>query len=336
MAVRFASVRGALVGAIVLYELTLFPPLARADRAADAARAEALFAEGRRLMSVHDYATGCPKLAESQRLDPAPGTLLNLAVCYERAEKTATAWATFKSAALAAERAGEIDRAAAATAKANELEPKLSHVTFTVAPVAGLEVRCDGQPVREPSWGVSLPYDPGDHEVEATAPGHRPWSLRVQLAADGRSIRVNVPKLELVPAAAVAAPAAITPAPGGGDEGSTARSGATQRLTGGIVAAIGLGGIGFGAYAGLHAKSVYDTALSQCGGGTTCPDGVGPATRNDAGNWATASTIAFIAGGVVGAAGALVFFTAPRGGGGGTMALAPAARGTGLSLTGAF
>ena len=332
MYMRFRSLPAAWTGATAVIAIAFCPALARADCAADAARAEALFDDGRRLMSARDYDAACPKLAESQRLDPAPGTLLNLAVCYERAEKTATAWATYKSAALAARLAGEIDRAAAATAKANELEPKLSRLTFTVAPVAGLEVRCDGQLVREPSWGVALPYDVGDHDVEAIAPGRRAWSLPLKVARDGQQLAVRIPELELVPVAP-APPAAIT-AVAPVDTVSSPGAGTAQRVVGGIAVGIGLGGIVFASYAGLNAKSLYDTALSECGGGTTCPDGRGPATRNDAGNWATASTIAFIAGGVVTAGGALLFFTAPRSRV--TMTVGPAGRGPGLSLTGAF
>ncbi len=45
--------------------------------------AEALFREGREAMKRGDYAVACPKFEESQKLDPANGTLLNLALCEE-------------------------------------------------------------------------------------------------------------------------------------------------------------------------------------------------------------------------------------------------------------
>jgi hypothetical protein len=62
--------------------------VARADEG-DKDRAASLFAEGRRLMAAEDYAAACPKLAESQALDPAPDTAFDLGVCYQRASQSA-------------------------------------------------------------------------------------------------------------------------------------------------------------------------------------------------------------------------------------------------------
>jgi hypothetical protein len=46
------------------------------------ARAAALFTEeGRQLMAAGDYAAACPKLAESQSLEPAADTALDLGIC---------------------------------------------------------------------------------------------------------------------------------------------------------------------------------------------------------------------------------------------------------------
>jgi hypothetical protein len=58
---------------------------------ADSAAAEALFREGRDAAKHGDLETACADFAESQRLDPAPGTLLNLAECEEKLGRVASA-----------------------------------------------------------------------------------------------------------------------------------------------------------------------------------------------------------------------------------------------------
>src|SRR5260221_8323214 len=82
---------------------------AGAQDASTKATAEALFADGRRLMSIGEYATACPKLAASQRLDPGIGTSLNLADCYEKSGRFARPWAEVRGAVSAAHAAGATD-----------------------------------------------------------------------------------------------------------------------------------------------------------------------------------------------------------------------------------
>jgi Flp pilus assembly protein TadD len=78
--------------------------------ATDKAAVRALFDEGKRLMDAGQFAQACPKFADSEKLDPDVGTLLDLGVCYEKNGQTASAWATYKEAASAAANAGEAAR----------------------------------------------------------------------------------------------------------------------------------------------------------------------------------------------------------------------------------
>jgi hypothetical protein len=76
-------VRFAALGAALLFSGTVF--------AQERVAAQWLFKEARVLMKHDDYATARLKLEESQRLDPSPGTLLNLAICNEHLGQIATA-----------------------------------------------------------------------------------------------------------------------------------------------------------------------------------------------------------------------------------------------------
>ncbi len=75
------------------------------------AAAQVLFEEARQLMSAGHYAEACPKLEESQRIDPGSGTLMNLADCYERTGRIASAWGAFLDAEAGARLVGNTARA---------------------------------------------------------------------------------------------------------------------------------------------------------------------------------------------------------------------------------
>src|SRR5262249_59482100 len=75
------------------------------------AAAAALFEDGRRLMGEGKYTEACPKLEESQRMDPGAGTLYQVSVCYEAIGRTASAWVGFRDVANMAMLAGQPDRA---------------------------------------------------------------------------------------------------------------------------------------------------------------------------------------------------------------------------------
>src|SRR5215207_9774287 len=116
--------------------------------AQEASRAQALFDEGRRLMTEGKLGEACPKLAASQKLDPGAGTLMNLATCYEKNGQLASAWATFKEAAAASRASGHADWEQAARGRADKLEPELARIVVVVSKEAqapGLVVERDGR-----------------------------------------------------------------------------------------------------------------------------------------------------------------------------------------------
>jgi tetratricopeptide (TPR) repeat protein len=74
------------------------------------ARANALFAQAKRLLSTGEVAAACARFEESHRLAPRAGTLLNLGLCHERQGKLEDARRELAEALAAAQRDGRTDR----------------------------------------------------------------------------------------------------------------------------------------------------------------------------------------------------------------------------------
>src|SRR5262249_31212082 len=72
--------------------------------------AEALSREGRQWMAAGNTAEACARFAQSNQLEAASGTLLNLARCHEYLGKIATAWTEYRDAAALARSQNRIDR----------------------------------------------------------------------------------------------------------------------------------------------------------------------------------------------------------------------------------
>ena len=157
---------------------------------ADPATAEALFSEGRRLFAQGDYAAACPKFEASNKADPAEGTLLNLAMCWEKLGKTASAWATYMQVANASTSNGRADRAQLAQQRAAALLPTLSKLAIT-AP-AGASIRVDGVAWSAATTGIATPVDPGRHTIDASAPNKPAFRRVVDVPANAATIAVAV------------------------------------------------------------------------------------------------------------------------------------------------
>lgn len=228
--------------------------------------AVALFQEAKTLMAAGDYATACPKLALSQKLSPALGTLLNLARCHEGEGKTASAWAGYREVAVFAEKAGQTERANVARERAAALEKTLSRMRIEIqSATPGLTVMRNHIPVEEALLGTAIAVDPGAHLIEATAPGHRTWSSEVTVGASSDLQIVRIPALEKgeppPPATATAtASAAPSAAPTAKPETSSYRT--AGFVIGGTGAALLIAGAAIGGWVASEAGRLHnDPAL---------------------------------------------------------------------------
>jgi hypothetical protein len=293
------------------------PLSAFGQTAENKAAAEALFDEGRGLMSKGDLAGACRKFEESDRLDKAPGTLLNLADCYERSGKVSSAWATYRRAAPLARERGQTEREQFARSRSSELEPRLPRLRVVVPDrtrIDGLAIKRNDTELAPALWGQALPMDPGSVTVSATAPGRRSFTGQVKLM-EGKTEELTVPPLP----PSEAGPGTPAPSASRPDAGPAAPAplptpvGRTQRTVSYIVGGVaGVALVATGVLA-FEAKSKNDDSLDFCdpGNRNSCqPKGI--SLRDDArryGDWATVTGVATL---VLAGGAATLYFTAPK------------------------
>lgn len=300
------------------------PKDAAKPQSGDAGTAQALFYEARQLMKESKFGLACPKLEESLRLDYGIGTEFNLADCHEKIGKIATAWSGFLHVASAAHTAKQTDREKVARDRAKALEPRLPKLTIDVpagAPAA-LEVKRDGTVVGQAEWNTATPIDPGPHEISASAPGKVTWKSDFT-AAEGKTVKVSVPKLESQPLAAEPAPVAPKPKPAAAPppEATTTLMpfpepiiedrGKTQRTVGWILGGVGLASLGVGAGFGIHSLAKHQAAKDHCNANNLC-DPRGVSDRDTAIKSGDVSTITTIAGAAALVGGVVLVLTAPK------------------------
>lgn len=284
----------------------------------DKAAAQGLLEEARRLVDQRHYATACTKLEASHALDPAAGTLLTLADCYEKIGRTASAWATFRETAAAARRASDSERERVARERAKGLQPSLSYLTVITWKGQDIEVARDGSPIDSALIGTAIPVDPGAHQIVASAPGKRSWATKVNVRERSDRVTVSVPILAEDPAAArsphLPQRSAIDTRTETDYAMPAANSGGVQRAFALVAAAIGVAGVATGTVFGLKASSTMNEAKAQCAApGFKYPSCSDSSVRlsDEAVQSGQISTVGFIAGGAGVAAFALLWLTAP-------------------------
>jgi hypothetical protein len=191
-----------VVGRLAL--IVVIASVAPAHAQPSGAQAEVLFRQGRDLMAAGKYAEACSAFEQSQKLEPAVATLLNLAGCREKVGQIATAWGLF----LDAERQtrGSADAANqqlhdVARDHAAKLEPRVSKLTINVpkaVQIDGLEILRDKDRVDSIMWNRALPVDGGQYTITARAAGAKPWSAQVTVAGEADAKTVDIPDLRTV------------------------------------------------------------------------------------------------------------------------------------------
>jgi tetratricopeptide (TPR) repeat protein len=302
----------------------LYAGPAAAQRSDDQAAAEQLFVQGRALMEQGKLDEACRALEASHKLDPAPGTLLNLALCNEKQGKVATAWALYREVENLARREGQAKREATARERARALQAELPRLLIEVAAqgrIPGLSIEREGSAVDPALWGQAVYVDPGAHRIVARAPGYKDWVAEI-MVEKGKQASVEIPALQRDDTEASGRDAVGGQDPGsdakgaagpGQDGGASGKSGRTRRIVG-----LGAGGAGVAALAaglgfGWSARSTWNDAFTGglCDADALTCSPAGQVQTDRARSRALVSNILVAAGVALAATGGALYVTAP-------------------------
>lgn len=280
--------------AVTALVIALAAPRAHADDATPRAMAESLFEEGRTLLDAGNAEAACKKFAASEKLDPAPGTLLNLGDCYQRLGRSTTAWITFRDAEFEARRTGDGRREEAARDRSAALEPTLSYLVLQppLHALSGLRVDLDGVALPRATLGQRAPIDPGRHAVHVSAEGFVPWDTTVDVARGPAVAMLAIPPLREQPRPLVVTGSKFWSAP---------------RVTSVTMGSLAVLSASAGIVFGLVAASRWDDARVDCP--VTCPGANAEGLVHDAELFADVSTVTFIVAGAL-LVGATLFWLA--------------------------
>jgi hypothetical protein len=298
--------------------LGLVPSLAWATGEADRGQARELGKAAYAAAAAGDWAKAEELFAKADALYHAPSLLLGLARAHAHLGKYVEAYEEYHrilvetlppNAAPALRKAVED-----AKAEIGSVEGKRSKATIIVTGATSPKVTLDGVDVPAAGLGSERAVNPGSHVVHVEAVGMK-TSDTTFTVAEGASTTTNV---TLVPDASATPAPGSTPAtapPADGTTPTAASEGSPLRTVGLITMGVGAAGLLTGAITGIVAVSQHGSLTSNACANAGCGPTDLMSYQSDVSTFhtmGTISTVGFIAGGVLAAGGAVLFFTAPK------------------------
>jgi hypothetical protein len=265
--------------------LALYPSAAFAQPG-HGAEADQFFRQGVADMKADNCPEAIPKFLNSQQLDPSAGTLVNLATCYARLGRSASAYRSFRQAQDLAEREQSAELAERAARGLARLAPTLTKLVI-VPPrdAVGLSLKLNGEPIAASDTAL-IPLDPGENTFEASMPGRDSWRHRLLATDRSATIVVEIPELVAV---------RVEPA--------------NWRPAAVIVGGVGVASIVAGSILALNAKATSNQASENCGEGTCNEQGT--RALQDGLSKAMGATYLFALGGALSAGGVALWVLSP-------------------------
>lgn len=286
-------------------------------QARDPAAADALFREARSLMKEGKYTVACPKLAESQRLDPAAGTLINLGDCFQKTGQLANALQAMRDALDML--APTDSRVAPVKEEMAALDKRVPRLTIRLAPDTPEDAKVlrDDVEYGAASLGVPIPVNPGDHMIVVAAPRRAKKAYPVTIS-EGQAREITVTVGKVLPDGASAEELELAPPP---PEGSpppravapdTSTAPDSSRTIGWILGGVGVVGLGTGIVTGLMLDERQSTVDANCDSKTKLCNDEGYSAAQDG---KTLRTVSFVGWGIglagIAAGGYFLFLAGP-------------------------
>lgn len=298
--------------AITLVSILAFASVAHADKKE---KADALFKQGKKLMSEKRYADACDAFEESYKLDPGIGAQLNIAKCYEEWGKLGRAYLAYQTAEKLAkeEKDPRADKIHELVEGLDMQVPRLSIKLPKDAPKE-LKVTFDNKPVT--TFGELFVVDPGPHTIEYGIGDQKKQKIVPMERGAENEVTLEIPKSMY----AKAKPKDGDPAEGNeGDKkpkpvDKPAPPGRNMRIAGIALGGAGVLAIGISSVMTLSARSDYNDALdTHCMGMTNGCNQMGLDITQDARSTANTATVVFLLGTAMVGGGVALFLLAPKG-----------------------
>ncbi|HEY4122869.1 MAG TPA: hypothetical protein VGM56_33625 [Byssovorax sp.] len=298
---------------------------ALADAPGSASPADARFVEGRAAFDRGDYAIACAKFEESRALDPAAGTLLNLAVCEERIGRLVAARDHLIT--VQHELKPGDDRVAYARDLAAKLNARIPTLTIQLARgTPGDALVHDARDLGGATLPVdaSMARDPGKQVLVLSALGHVDARVTVNLV-EGQRAQVTLGVGPLISAAGAAA----VPTTDGGRR--------ARFIAGVALGGVGVAGFGVAAVTGVILLGKKSDLDKHCPNKGCDPQGLADLAADESTPLVPVNTASWIVGGVGVAAGAALMLTSwPRSRSSSSARVEPYVGPTSVGLRGAF
>lgn len=269
-------------------------PLARADESAGE-----LSKRGYELLLANRCEEAIAILGRSAQLAPDARTLVNLARCEAKTGHLRAAREHFTTARDLAQTKLPPEMVAQLDGMTSDVDKRLPRVKLTLAEGAPSSTRVKEGDLVIPRTAAETgwPVDPGETSFVVSADGHEPKTFTVTVAEGETRALAVTPGPALAPARPLVAPPR--------HERSPLKTVGVITLIAGA-GALAVGGV-FGGIAMSKKGSAEDAGCSD----RVCPDDRAGGLRDDARSAGTVSTIGFVAGGVLAAAGLGMFLLAP-------------------------